>query len=211
MLVRHRKSELANLAQPLTRPIPVYVKTASSGKLPIIEHYLGTIEPVAEAVLSAQTTGYITAIHKDVGDRLAAGESVAEIDDRLPVRQKRALEAELVGAREDFEVNKTMLERRKELYKEKVSTKESLDETALAYELAYSRLQRLKQELEASTVSLSFSNIKSLFEGVITERMRDPGDMVMPGAAVLKIESITQGYKILVHVPQETVTRLFMK
>jgi len=81
MLVRHRKSELANLAPPSIRPIPVHVKTTFSGKLPMIEHYLGTIEPVAEAVLSAQTTGYITSIHKDVGDRLAAGESVAEIDD----------------------------------------------------------------------------------------------------------------------------------
>lgn len=208
VLVRHRKSELANLAQPSIRPIPVHVKTTFSGKLPIIEHYLGTIEPVAEAVLSAQTTGYITSIHKDVGDRLAAGEPVAEIDDRLPVRQKRALEAELVGAKEDFEIKKTILERRKELFKNKVGSKESIDEAAIAYELASSRLQRLKQELEASTVSLSFSSIKSLFEGVITERMKDPGDMVMPGAPILKIESITQGYKILVHVPQETVTRL---
>ncbi|MBL0715489.1 MAG: HlyD family efflux transporter periplasmic adaptor subunit [Desulfosarcina sp.] len=66
----------------------------------------------------------------------------------------------------------------------------------------------MKQELEASNVSLSFSSIKSLFEGVITERMKDPGDMVMPGTPVLKIESTNQGYKVLVHVPQETVTRL---
>ncbi|MCB2168958.1 MAG: efflux RND transporter periplasmic adaptor subunit [Deltaproteobacteria bacterium] len=208
MLVRHRKSELANLAPPAIRPIPVYAKTTFSGKLPIIEHYLGTIEPVAEAVLSAQTTGYITAIHKDVGDRLAAGESVAAIDDRLPARQKRALEAELAGAREDYDVKKTILARRKELYKNKVDTKESLDEAELAYELASSRLQRLKQEIEASKVSLSFSSITSLFEGVITERMKDPGDMVMPGTPVLKIEDTNQGYSVLVQVPQETVLRL---
>jgi len=208
MLVHHRKSELADLAPPSIRPIPVHVKTTFSGKLPMIEHYLGTIEPVAEAVLSAQTTGYITSIHKDVGDRLATGESVAEIDDRLPVRQKRALEVELAGAREDFEVKKTMLDRRKELFKNKIIPRESLDEATLAYELAFSRLQRLKQELETSNVSLSFSSIRSLFDGIITERIKDPGDIVMPGTPVLKIESTNQGYKVLVHVPQETVTRL---
>jgi RND family efflux transporter MFP subunit len=208
MLVRHRKSELADLAPPSIRPIPVHVKTTFSGKLPMIEHYLGTIEPVAEAVLSAQTTGYIKSIHKDAGDRLASGESVAEIDDRLPVHQKRALEEELSGAREDFEVKKTMLDRRKELFKNKIIPRESLDEATLAYELAFSRLQRLKQELETSNVSLSFSSIRSLFDGIITERMKDPGDMVMPGTPVLKIESTDQGYKVLVHVPQETVTRL---
>ena len=208
ILVRHRKSELADMAPPSIRPIPVHVKTTFSGKLPMTEHYLGTIEPVAEAVLSAQTTGYITSIHKDVGDRLAAGESVAEIDDRLPVRQKRAVEVELVGAREDFEVKKTMLDRRKKLFKNKVVPRESLDEATLAYELAFSRLQRLKQELETSNVSLSFSSIRSLFDGVITERMKDPGDMVMPGTPVLKIESTNQGYKVLINVPQETVTLL---
>jgi RND family efflux transporter MFP subunit len=211
MLVRHRKSELANLVPPSIRPIPVHVKTVRSGKLPMIEHYLGTIEPVAEAALSAQTTGYITSIYKDVGDRLEAGESVVEIDDRLPIRQKKALEVELVGAREDFKVKKTMLGRRKELFKNKIIPRESLDEAALAYELAFSRLQRLKQELETSKISLSFSSIRSLFDGVITERMKDPGDMVMPGTPVLKIESTNQGYKVLVHVPQETVTRLSEK
>lgn len=208
MLVRHRKSELANLALPLIRPIPVHIKTAISGNLPVIDHYLGVIEPVVEAVLSAQTTGYLIAIHKDVGDRLVAGESVAEIDDRLPGNQKSALEAELAGAREELEVKKKMLNRRKELLKNKVIPRESLDEANLAYELAFSRVGRLKQELEAANVSLSFSRIRSLFDGVVTERMKDFGDMVMPGTPVLRIEDTQQGYKVLVHVPQETATRI---
>ncbi|MDA3895166.1 MAG: efflux RND transporter periplasmic adaptor subunit [Desulfobacteraceae bacterium] len=208
MLVRHRKAELANLALPLIRPIPVHIRTAISGNLPVTDHYLGTIEPVVEAVLSAQTTGYLIAIHKDVGDRLVAGESVAEIDDRLPGNQKSALEAELAGAREELEVKKKMLNRRKELSKNKVIPRESLDEANLAYELAFSRVGRLKQELEAANVSLSFSRIRSLFDGVVTERMKDFGDMVMPGTPVLRIEDTQQGYKVLVHVPQETATRI---
>ncbi|MBU2648101.1 efflux RND transporter periplasmic adaptor subunit [bacterium] len=208
MLVRHRKLELANLAPPPIRPIPVHIKTPVKGPLPITEHYLGTIEPIAEAVLAAQTTGYLMSIHKDVGDRLVAGESVAEIDNRLPVSQKSGLEAELAGAREDFEVKKTMLDRRKQLVKKNAVSIESLDEANLAYELAASRLQRLKQEFEASNVSLSFTSIRSPFDGVMTERMKDPGDMVMPGTPVLKIEDINKGYKVLVQVPQETVTRL---
>jgi RND family efflux transporter MFP subunit len=208
MLVRHRKSELANLALPSIRPIPVHIKTVVSGKLPLTEHYLGTIEPVVEAVLSAQATGYLISIRKDVGDRIAAGESVADIDDRLPLTQKSALAAELAGAREDLEVKTTMRNRRKELFNNNVIPIESLDEASLAYELALSRVQRLKQETEAANVALSFTGIRSLFDGVITERMKNPGDLVLPGTPVLKAEDTNQGYKILVHVPQETVTRL---
>ena len=208
MLVRHRKSELANMALPLIRPIPVHIKTAVDGKLPETEHYLGIIEPVAEAVLSAQTTGYLISINKDVGDRIIAGESVAEIDDRLPGNQKNALEAELAGAREELEVKKTMRNRRKELLKNKVIPRESFDEANLAYELAFSRVERLGQDLAAATVSLSFSSIRSLFDGVVTERMKDPGDMVMSGTPVLKIEDTNRGYKVLVHVSQETAIRI---
>jgi len=208
MLVRHRKSELANLALPQIRPIPVHIKTATVGRLPLIEHYLGTIEPVAEAVLSAQNTGYILSMHKDVGDRLAASESAAEIDDRLPVTQKSALAAELTGAQEELEVKKTILNRRRELFKYKTVPRESLDEASMAYDLVFFRAQRLKQELEAANVSLSFSRIRSFIGGVVTERMKDPGDMVMPGTPVLKIEDNQQGYKVLVQVPQETATQI---
>jgi RND family efflux transporter MFP subunit len=208
VLVHHRKSQLATLSTPKIRPIPVHLKTAISGTLPVIEHYLGTIEPVVDAVLSAQATGYLISIHKDVGDRLAAGEPVAEIDNRLPLQQKNVLEAEFKGAKEDFEIKKIMLKRRQELVKSKTISKELLNEAELAYEMAFSRMQRLKQELEAANVSLSFTRIQALFDGVITERMKDIGDLVMPGTPVFRAENTSRGYKVIVHVPQETATRL---
>ncbi len=208
LLVRHRKSELASLAPPAVRPIPVHIRTATSGSLSMTEYYLGTIEPVVEAILSAQATGYLISIQKDVGDRVTAGESVAEIDSRLPAAQKSALAAELAGAQEDAQVRKTILDRRKELFAYKAISKESLDEARSAYELAFSRVQRLKQELESARVSLSFVSIRSFSEGVITERMKDPGDIVMPGTPVFKVEDRDQGYKVIVRVPQETAAQL---
>ena len=208
LLVRHRKSELANLTPPAVRPTPVHIRTATSGSLSMTEHYLGTIEPVVEAILSAQATGYLISIQKDVGDNVTAGESVAEIDSRLPATQKSALAAELAGAQEDAEVRKRILDRRKELFAHKAISKESLDEARSAYELAFARVQRLKQELEAARVSLSFVSIRSFADGVITERMKDPGDLVMPGTPVFKVEDRVQGYKVMVRVPQETAAQL---
>lgn len=208
LLVRHRKSQLASLAPPAIRPIPVHIRPAASGSLCMTEHYLGTIEPVVEAVLSAQTTGYLVSIQKDVGDRVTAGESVAEIDSRLPATQKSALAAELVGAQEDAQVKKTILDRRKELFVHKAISKESLDEARGAHELAFARVQRLEQELEAARVSLSFVSIRSFSDAIITERMKDPGDIVMPGTPVFKVEDRGQGYKVIVRLPQEAAVQL---
>jgi RND family efflux transporter MFP subunit len=208
LLVRHRKSQLADLAPPHIRPVPVHVKTVEKGCLPVIEHYLGTIAPVAEAVLSAQTTGYIVSTQKDVGDRVTAGETVAEIDNRLAVSQKNALAAELAGAKEDAEIKKIIADRRKELVASRAAARESLDQAELAYVLAVSRVRRLEQELASASVSLSFVHIRSLFDGVVSERMKEAGDLVLPGTPVFRLEDIGQGYKILVRVPPEVSATL---
>ena len=73
LLLRHRKAQLANQPIPSQPPVAVFTKSGEWGRLPVTRHYLGTIKPEIEAVLSAQTTGYITALHKAVGQRLATG------------------------------------------------------------------------------------------------------------------------------------------
>jgi RND family efflux transporter MFP subunit len=204
VLIHHRKTQLANQPTPPLRPVSVLVKPVQWGNLAVTRHYLGTIEPAAEAVLSAQSTGYLTAIYKDVGDELKKGEAAAEIDMRLSEAKKNALAAELSGAREDLAIKETIRNRRRELIIDKAVSQESLDESELAVSLAESRVHRLEQELTAATVSLSFSRLISFYDGIVTERMKDIGDLVTIGTPILRVEDPVQGYKILVRVPQET-------
>lgn len=203
-LIYHRKTRLADQPTPPLRSIPVYEKSARRGKLAVTRHYLGTITPEAEAVLSAQTTGYLTALYKDTGDRLQKGEIVAEIDMRLSAARKGALAAELAGAREDMAIKETVRNRRRELIRDRAVSQEALDESELAASLAESRVRRLEQDLAAAAVALSFSRLESLFDGVVTERMKDVGDLVTTGTPVFRVEDPARGYKILVHVSQET-------
>ena len=91
LLVRHRKAQLAHQPPPKIRPVPVAVKSCEQGRLPLVRHYLGTLTPEAEAVISAQTTGYLTALYKDVGDRLTTGETLADVDMRLSEARKNDL------------------------------------------------------------------------------------------------------------------------
>jgi multidrug efflux pump subunit AcrA (membrane-fusion protein) len=143
-----------------------------------------------------------------VGDVVTAGESVAEIDHRLAASQKNALAAELSGAREDVKIRKTVRDRRQELVASKAIAVESLDEAELAYALAVSRVARLEQELNAAAVSLSFVSIRSLSDGVVAARLKDPGDLVMPGTPVFRVEDTARGYKVLARVPPEVAADL---
>ncbi len=208
LLVHHRKAQLANQSMPLTRPVAVSTTSGKWGRLPITQHYLGTIEPEAEALLSAQTTGYITVLNKDVGDRLRKGEVAAEIDTRLSETKKNSLAAELVGAREDLATKQTIRNRRRELLKNRAVAQETLDEAELSASLAESRVRSLEQELSAAKVALSFSHLESFFDGIITERMKGLGDLVTNGMPVFRVENPDRGYKILIWVPQDTAATL---
>ncbi|MFO8086104.1 MAG: hypothetical protein R6U27_17480, partial [Desulfobacterales bacterium] len=132
VLVRHRKAQLANQPAPSSRSVAVFVKSGKWGSLAVTRHYLGSIEPEAEAVLSAQTTGYIKALYKDVGDRLQKGEAAAEIDMRLSQAKANALAAELVGAREDLAIKETVRDRRRQLILNGAVSREALVERMLA-------------------------------------------------------------------------------
>ncbi|MEA2060734.1 MAG: efflux RND transporter periplasmic adaptor subunit [Thermodesulfobacteriota bacterium] len=208
VLIRHRRAGLENLKPPARRAVPAAVKSVSRGTLTVMQHYIGTIEPVGAAALSAQITGYLTAVHKDAGDSIAAGETAAEIDMRLALSHRDALAAELSGARKDFKIKQVILERRQSLIRDRVVSKENMDQTELSASLAESQVQRLEQELAAASVSLSFTRINSLFNGVVTRRLKNVGDLVTPGVPVLEVEDSSRGYRVLVKISQNTAADL---
>lgn len=203
LLVRHRKARLENQPAPPSRPIAVFTKSAHRDRLAVTRHYLGTIAPETEAVLSAQTTGYITALYKDVGDRLKKGEVAAVFDTRLSAAKKNALAAELAGAREDLTIKETIRDRRRKLIQKQAVSREALDESELAARLAESRVRRLAQELAAAQVTLSFSRLEAFFDGIVTERMKEIGDLVVPGTPIFRVENPDRGYSVLIRIPQE--------
>lgn len=208
MLVKRRRAELAARPVAPVRPVAVIVKSVHRGQLAVTRHYLGTIEPEAEARLTSQTTGYLTALYKDVGDRLKKGEIVAKVDPRLAEARKKALAAELDGAQEDLTIKETIRDRRRRLIEKKAVSQEALDEAELAARMAKSRVQSLREELTGAQISLSFSRLESMFSGVVSERLLEVGDLVTTGSPVLRVENPERGYKIIVRVPQETATHL---
>ena len=71
VLVRHRKAQLADQPMPPQPPVAVFTKSTKWGRLSVTRHYLGIIKPEAEAILSAQTTGYLPVV-KAVGRRYSS-------------------------------------------------------------------------------------------------------------------------------------------
>ncbi|MCF8094089.1 MAG: efflux RND transporter periplasmic adaptor subunit [Desulfobacteraceae bacterium] len=208
LLVRHKKAELNSIETVPTPALPVHVCEARQGKISVTEHYLAEIEPVITAELSAQITGSIESVNFDAGDRVEKNEIVAVIDDRKLQKELSSLQAELQGAKADLVQKKKFYDRRKKLFKKGHTGEEDLETAESAYISAQARVRSLEEQIASAKISLSYTKIHAPFDGVVTRRIKDAGNLVMPGQAICKMQDPSAGYKILAKIPQQTGKRI---
>lgn len=208
VLVKHRKAELDGMGTAKTPALPVRVAEAARGTIEVTQHYLGTIEPEVSAALSARITGAIESVRFDTGDMAEKNDLIAVIDDRQLQEELSGLQAELEGAQAELNDRNQRHERRKNLYSKGHIDEEDLDASKSALVSARSKVDRLLSQIRAAKISLLYTRIRAPFDGVITERMKDPGDLVTPGQAICRIEDQEKGYKVIVKIDPETAGSL---
>lgn len=124
----------------------------------------GTAEAFHEADLGAKVSGQVTELLVDIGTRVLAGQVLARIAVPELIQARNAAVAE-VAARESEHVRIAMLVERNSM------TRAALTESQSRLDMARAR----QAEVEAE---LGFATIEAPFDGVVTARTIDPGDMV---------------------------------
>ncbi|MCF8111097.1 MAG: efflux RND transporter periplasmic adaptor subunit [Desulfobacteraceae bacterium] len=208
LLVRDRRAELDGMETAKTPALPVVLAEAGQGKIEPAKHYLGVIEPVVSASIAARITGDLLSVRIDTGDRVEKNEVVALIDNRQIKKEISALQAELKGAEAELAETEKRYKRRRRLYEEGHVNREDLDASKSSLASARARTQRLRSEVQAAEISLLYTRIRAPFDGVVTKRLKDAGDLVMPGEPICRIENPDKGYKILVKTDPETARKL---
>lgn len=137
----------------------------------MVSTFTGNVEGYAINNITPQQPRRITRLLVDVGDRVYAGQKVAELDD-----------SQLAQAKAQYETAKTAFERSDELYKFGGESKAAWEGTKTNYEVAKLTYENL---LENTT-------LVSPISGVVTARNYDNGDMVggMPIFVVQKINPV---------------------
>jgi HlyD family secretion protein len=151
----------------------------------------GTIEPEQLVDVRAKVSGIVERFHVDAGDRVAAGEVVAELDrDTLEsaVREARAVlrEAEVARAHAAGE-----LRRRTELFGRGVESAEVLDRMRMEDASAEARVARAMATLDRLEQELAWATITAPIDGVVLRRDLDPG------AAVASVAAVTGGTVVM--------------
>jgi HlyD family secretion protein len=161
--------------------------TVERGPIERIVVASGTIEPEHLVEVRSKVSGIVQRFQVDAGDRVTAGQVVAELDREAleaGVREARAVVHEAEVACDHAGVD---LRRKEDLFGRGVESKDVLDRTRADHAGAGARLERARATLDRLEQELAYATITAPIDGVVLERDLNPG------AAVASVASVTGG------------------
>jgi RND family efflux transporter MFP subunit len=199
---RSAETVLANNTQELAPP-SVITATAKPGA-PVDSFLLpGNVTAYTDSPIYARTSGYLTKWYFDIGAKVKKGALLAEIATPELDQQLAQAEADLTTAQASAGNAKTQADRYTELVKSDAVSRQDTETfnttaatTSSAVKSAQANVQRLK-ELQ------SFEKIYAPFDGVVTARNIDTGQLINEGAAneLFHLQAI-QTLRVYTNLPQ---------
>ncbi|MFT5698332.1 MAG: RND family efflux transporter MFP subunit [Desulforhopalus sp.] len=154
---------------------------------------VGTVEAVEQAEISSKITGNILSIAIDLGSRIKKGDLLIKLS-------AGEISAQMQQAGAQLEQAKRNLAREEKLLKQNAATPEtvkSLKDTVRIAQAAY---------LETQTM-LDYTIISAPFDGIITQKPANAGDLATPGKPLLRIEG-ENNLQILTDIPEAMIHRI---
>jgi RND family efflux transporter MFP subunit len=162
----------------------------------------GDIRAFSDAPIFARTNGYLKRWTVDIGAKVKKGQLLAEIDAPEINDQLRQARADAQTARANFLLAKTTSDRWAQMLKNNSVSRQETDEKngdMLAKEAAFNAAQANVSRLEQL---VSFQKIYAPFDGIVTARNTDVGQLIDAGSASSARE--------LFHVQDATTLRVFV-
>lgn len=153
---------------------PVRVAVAESTARVAQEEVVGTVRAKLRAAIEAKVSGRIETLLVAPGKTVKSGEALAQLE-------AREIQAKLDQALAVREQATRDLERARTLLTQKISTQAEFDAVQARERVAAGAVK------EAETM-LGYTKITAPFDGIITRKLADVGDLAAPGRAIVELE-----------------------
>jgi len=150
------------------------VLTPGLEELPVLREVPGKVVSVFEATLAGKVSGLVEELRVKEGDRVKAGDTLIVLDSRDLVAQQQQAQAELDNAEDHYR-------RTQQLFAEQLAARQDLENAERTFKVAESA----KRAIDAS---LTYTIIKAPFDGAITDKIAEVGELATPGRPLLKME-----------------------
>jgi RND family efflux transporter MFP subunit len=159
-------------------PRPVEVLTLAPTELRETGEYLGSLLSRGSVVVLPQVAGYVRRIDVKPGQRVKAGDPIAEIDAREETAALSSAAAQAESARAQLALAQQSLTRAEALYKEGLATAQEIDQRRADVAAATAAVRAAGAQVSQRQVALSNRAIKAAIPGVIGDVAIRLGDYV---------------------------------
>jgi RND family efflux transporter MFP subunit len=211
------------------QPIPVTVAPAAMRERAQTFEVGGVVRGQTSATLSSRMMAAVREVLVQPGDRVRTGQVLLRLDDRDVSAAGNAAGARTVSAERSLDTARSERDaadaalalarathgRIATLHDRKSATAQELDQAVAALRTAEARVARSRSGLseaeanldsaragtDAAAVTTSYARIVAPFDGLITEKLVDPGNLVSPGTPLLRMED-TRAFELDVRLDE---------
>ena len=163
----------------------------------------GNIQPFISSPIYARTDGYLKKWYFDIGAHVAAGQLLAEIQTPEVDQQLAQARATLATAQANLELAKITRDRYQGLLAKHAVAQQDVDNAVGTYNANQATVEADQASVQRYEALVSFEKVYAPFDGIITARNTDIGDLINSG-------SNTAPRTDLFHISQTGVLRVYV-
>lgn len=174
-------------------------KTLSAVEIPVYYSAVGTIRGREEIqVVSRLMTARVVDVPFRSGESFKEGDVLIRLENRDLQAKVDAAAENLKGAESRLTFAQSEYERNSKLVETRAVAQRIYEQSASALNAARAEVAMMKHELENARTNLDYATIRAPFNGIVSERKSDPGDLATPLNTLMKVFNPA---KLQLHVP----------
>lgn len=166
----------------------------------------GNIQAFVDAPVYARTSGYLRKWYSDIGTRVKTGDLLAEIESPEVDQQLSQARADLATVQANMKLAEVTMNRDQVLIKTDAIAHQDVDNAVGAYEADKAAVASQTANVKRLQQLVAFEKVYAPFEGIVTARNTDIGQLVNAGNGgaaqeLFRVSSVDK-LRIFVSVPQ---------
>jgi RND family efflux transporter MFP subunit len=194
----------AIVAGPSEAPPPVQVVVVATRAVQEAFTLPGEVRARWETPLGFRVAGKIVRREVNVGQQVRSGDVLARLDDtdfRLAVE---AQEAGLAAAEAELRLQRSEIERIRQLRTKNLAAQSDLDQRQTALDAAGAKVEAAKAQLAQLQRQAQYTTLSADEDGVVTGLDAEEGQVVGAGQPVVRVARLGER-EVLVHVPETRI------
>jgi membrane fusion protein (multidrug efflux system) len=147
----------------------------------------GSLAPEKQATIRAEMSGAVVQTYAEAGQRVRAGQALAQLDASVLRDQQLSARAAVTTAQSSYDIARRELARNQTLEQAGAIAERDLERARNALLAAQAQLSTARAQLANVDKQLDKASVQAPFAGVVAQRQANAGDVVTPGTALFTV------------------------